>query len=192
MKPLRFLFLSTTVTVALLASAQAKDDAARLMLKSEGPADIEVISTSDNSKLIDPQAKGVTLEQVTTPDQWTTATIKFKVSADTDLRLRLAANYTKSEEKWVFIDNVKAEGIQIENPDFENPGPKGPAGWKFLQNGKVPATQIKDEKQAASGESFVKVSHASPIVQMIHVPKDTEVTLTFSAKSATADAPAAN
>ncbi len=185
MKLFRLLTLAASLTAAL-SNTQAKDTTARLMLKSDGPADIQVIGNSDNAKLIDPQAKAITVEVPANANQWSTGSIKFKVSADTDLRLRLSSNYTKTEEKWVFIDNVKGEGVQVENPDFESAGANGPNGWKFLQNGKGKAVLLQDDKAAASGQGFVKVSHTAPVVQVIHVPKDTEVTLSFSAKAASA------
>lgn len=173
---------------AAIPALQAKDDAARLMLKSESGADIQIVSTSDNAKSLDPQPKGVTIDMPVNPSEWSTGSVKFKVTEDTDLRLRLSAVYTKADDKWVFIDNVKAEGVALENPDFEAIGPKAaPSGWKFLQNGKGTASQVQDPKVAASGQACVKVSHGCPVVQTIHVPKDTEVTLTFSGKSAPAE-----
>ena len=176
------------VVAALTAVANAKEDAARLELKPSGDAVIQDIKFGEGAQVVSQASNAVSFDLPVSADQWKTGSIKFKVSADTELRIRLSARFTQADDMWVFIDNVKAEGAEIQNPDFEGgSGATAPAGWKFLkkEGGSSTAVRVTDAAKAASGESFVKVSHGCPVVQMIHVPKDKEVTLTFSARSAT-------
>ncbi len=174
------------LTSALIApTLYAREDGVRIMLKSESAATIEVTGTSSAETVVTKSPKSVSLDQTITADQWTTVSLQFKVSEDADIQLRLSARWTKADDKWVLIDNVKAEGAKIENGDFENGSDSAPGGWKFRKGQTGPASLVTDDKLAASGTRFVKVSHGSAVVQTIHVLGGTDVTLSFSARSAT-------
>jgi len=183
-KPLFLLFAAMTT---LASVSLAKEDAARLELKPADDATIEVISVGEGAQLAKQTSNAVTFDQPVSADQWKTASINFKVSKDTDVRLRLSARFTQADDMWVLIDNVKAEGVEVQNPDFEDgSGATAPTGWKFLkkEGGSNSAVRMTDASKAASGGSFVKVSHGCPVVQVIHVPKDKEITVSFSGRSA--------
>ncbi len=172
--------------IATILNVQAKEDAGRLELKTAEGASIEVIEVGNGAKIANQSGGSVTIDQVVTGGEWTSASIKFKTTADTEVRLRLSARYTQMDDMWVFIDNVKAVGAEVQNPDFEEgSGTAAPSGWKFIKSpsGGL-ATRVSDPSKAASGESFVRVSHGSPVIQTVHIPKDTEVTISFSARSA--------
>jgi len=184
-KPLFLLFAAMTT---LASVSLAKEDAARLELKPTDDAAIDVISVGEGAQLAKQTSNVVMFDQPVGADQWNTASIKFKASKDTDVRLRLSARFTQADDMWVLIDNVKVEGAEIQNPDFEGgSGATAPTGWKFLkkEGGSNNAERITDASKAASGESFVKVSHGCPVVQVIHVPQDKEITVSFSGRSAT-------
>ena len=133
--------------------------------------------------MVNPTANSVSVDQPVKAGQWSTASVKFKTSVDADIRLRLSASWTKADDMWVLIDNVKTDGIQVENADFEKAGGNAPAGWKFLEAGGKKAVHLQDAALAESGTGCIKVSHGCPAIQTVHVPKDTEVTITFSFRS---------
>lgn len=178
------LFVLAAACAAPLAGLQARDDAARIMLKSLGDATIEVTAHSDGGKLVSDTGKGATLDQPTVANEWSTASITFKTSADAEIQVRLSATWNKEDNKWVFIDKVKGEGVEIQNPDLEGESGQAPTGWTFRQAGTGKASQINDAGQAASGTGFAKVSHGCSLIQTVHVPKDKEVTISFQARNA--------
>lgn len=165
----------------------AKDaDAAWMMVRSaDDTAEIKVISISEGSGIVAFTPTSFTLAQASDPDQWKTAEIKFKASADADVLLRLSARYASKNDKWVYIDNIKATGITVENPDFETASGETPAGWQFRAKGGLKGVLLHESGFAASGTGYVKVAHGTPVVQTVRVTKDTEVTLSFTFKTAT-------
>lgn len=180
------IFILAALLVFPAGSLLAKEDAARIMLKSLGDATIEVVSNSDGGKLISGSGeKGVTLDQPTVANEWSPASITFKVNQDAEIQIRLSATWNKEDNKWVYIDNVKGEGVEIQSPDLESETSQVPTGWTFRQAGAGKAAHINDAGVAASGTGFVKLSHGCSMIQVIHVPKDKEVTISFVARSAT-------
>lgn len=174
-----------TINSAFTKNTPPKDaDAAWLMVKSETGDEIEVTSISDGSAVVAQSPQSATLAVATDPGEWKTAEIKFKSKADTTVLLRLSARYSKKDDMWVYIDGVKGSAVEIKNPDFEAGGSQVPEGWQFRQGkGEAKAAHLNDAGTAASGTGFVKVSHGCPAVQSVHVPKDVEVTVAFSARS---------
>lgn len=182
---LRSLFLILTI---LMPAGQilAMENAARLHVKSEGEAAIELTGKSEEAKapIIAPKAFSVDFPVVA--DKWTTCRVTFKVAGPTILKVRLSGSWLKEGDNLVFIDDIKATGLNIVNPDFEVDAFKNtaPAGWQFWQQGAPWAIWMRDRAAAASGEIFVKVSHACPAVQRVQVPQATEVTISFAARLA--------
>ncbi|MEZ0298523.1 MAG: hypothetical protein ACAI35_18905 [Candidatus Methylacidiphilales bacterium] len=172
-------FVSTISCISLQAAA--REPGVKLLLKPQGgetPATLQVISTSEGAKV----TGNVTLDQ-SVGDQWKTVSIQFKASADTDIKMRISAVWSKDDTVKVFLDNVKIKGATIVNPDFEE-GSKIPLGWQFLKSGLNSAQFISDASTAASGSKYIKISHGTPAIQNFRVAKDAEVTITLSVKAA--------
>lgn len=159
-------------------------DAAWLLVKAMGEAQLEIIGISEGSAVVKQDPKTFTFAQATDPDRWRTAEIKFKSNADTDVTLRLSARYSKLDDEWVYLDNIKTTACKIANPDFETGDGTKAEGWEFRRGrGNKKSELLQDPDMAASGTSFVKISHGCPVVQIAHIQKDTEITLSFVCRS---------
>ncbi|CAN5386462.1 hypothetical protein BH09VER1_BH09VER1_07540 [soil metagenome] len=178
--------------VALHGTSFADDNAARLLLQA-GNGELEGIKSSDGSKMPsasqwvkDPEKakRTVAVIQPLTADGWTTFSITFKATEATSVKLRISGDFNKAGETWALFDNVKAEGAEIVNGDFETSAQGVPSGWMLQKTEGKQGELLTDGKAAASGEKYIKVSHTYPAVQMIQVPANQEVTITASARLA--------
>ena len=184
MKSLQAPCLLAAALALLSPSAYSKGDAARLMLKvPDGSPAVEVVKMSEGA--VDLTKTTITVDQAVTAQEWTTLSVTLKSPSEVDVLLRLSATWTKEDTAWVYIDNVKFEGGDLLNPDLEegNPG-KAPSDWKFMKTGANSAEYIQDAALAASGAGVVELPYSCPLTQTIHLPKDKEVTISFSAKLA--------
>ncbi len=179
-------FVIASLSFAAVPFGQASDSAARITVKSEGAGDLVVVETSPSSKLIRVTPKGVSMDHPVKPDDWSTASLTFRATKDTQIKLRLAGSWKKDGHVWVLADNVKARGVEVRNPDFENGLHKttAPDGWKFLHEDESNASIIRDPALAASGKVCVKVSDSCPVIQRFTIRKDTDVTISFAARLA--------
>lgn len=183
---------SITLLLALMAMMPpshilAMENAARFHIKSEGKAAVELVGMSEGAKAPIGDSRAFSVDFPVTPDEWTTCRVTFKVTGPTTLKVRFSGSWRKEGDNHVFIDDVKATGLNIRNPDFEVDAFKdtAPAEWEFWQQGSPFAIWIRDRSAAASGEIFVKVSHTCPAVQRVRVARPVEVTVSFAARLAT-------
>ena len=114
-------------------------------------------------------------------DKWKEMTFSFTPQEDGVVRLNLmGAHFAvpgvgKSIPVWVYNDDLRIEGADLVNGDFEGPGNKGvPNGWRPDTR---PGLWIRDSRLAASGEYCVKTSHNHRFAQQIAVTKGRTVTV---------------
>jgi hypothetical protein len=183
MKSLHFSCLLGLALAVLAPSAFAKGDAARLMVKVPEGNTVEIVKFSAGAT--DLTKTTITIDQPVNDSEYTTLSVTLKAAADVDVLLRLSATWTKEDNVWVYIDNVKVDGATVNNADLEEgTAGKAPSDWKFMKTAANMGEYLQDAAVAASGAGVVKVPYTCPLTQSIHLPKDKEVTISFSAKLA--------
>lgn len=76
---------------------------------------------------------------------------------------------------WFYADDVRVEGAELVNGDFETTGPQGvPAGWRADVK---PGLYIQDPKLAASGQACVKTTHNHRFAQPLKVTAGRTITI---------------
>ena len=95
-------------------------------------------------------------------DSWQELKFSFVSTMDGDVSLILMGDgytdpFTKAQlPVWVYMDNVRVEGAELRNGDFEDREANGdPAAWRPHVK---PAFSIRDPQLAASGSWLVKVA----------------------------------
>ena len=184
---------SLLLAAALLVSAPSPllADAMRVNLSSKD-AELSVVKNSDNVKILDqswvtdPEKKARSIaSEMQVNNEWSSYSLTFQAAQGTTVKLRIAGEFSKNSEVWVYIDDVKVDGASISNGDFEDSSPFGGAkGW-FLQKYEGKQGEILSQPdKAASGSNFAKVAYPMPAVQSFDVPGDTPVTITMKSRLA--------
>ncbi len=113
------------------------------------------------------------------PDRWQELTFRFTPRTDGEVILKLMGAGVRvpgSDEfltVWTYTDNLRVEGAELVNGDFELGDKQGvPAGWrKDIGQGML----VHDAKLAASGECLVKTAHNQRFAQVLRVTAGREV-----------------
>ncbi len=111
--------------------------------------------------------------------EWTQGGYVF--TPDKDGRVTICLRSTWTDDKppvWSFIDDVKVEGAQIVNGDFE----KGAEGWDLQQKDDSAKSEIVSKGR--NGSKAVKVAHDASAYQSIEVKGGKPVKITFWFKAA--------
>ena len=110
---------------------------------------------------------------------WKQAGYSFTPDKDGKVIINLRSRWTDDKPPvWSFIDDVKAEGANIVNGDFE----KGSEGWELGQKDDSTKSEIVDKGR--NGGKAVKVAHDAPAAQEIDVKAKQPVKITFWYKAA--------
>ena len=112
------------------------------------------------------------------PD-WKQAGYTFTPDKDGTVMICLRSRWTDDKPPvWSLIDDVKVEGAQLVNGDFE----KGSDGWDLQE--KDDKTKSEIVANGRNGSKAVKVAHDAPACQSIDVKAKTPVKITFWFKAA--------
>jgi len=114
-------------------------------------------------------------------DSWQELSFSFVSTVDGDVSLILLGDgytdpFTQTQlPVWVYMDDLRAEGAELVNGDFEEREASGEAtAWRPHVN---PATSIRDPKLAASGSWLIKVAHDRRFAQTLRLTAGQAVTV---------------
>lgn len=183
--------LPLLLSAGLGCLAHADETRARILIQADS-GELQAVGASEGARIVDMSSSAKDPEKakrtvvVTAPisaDQWTTFSATVKASGSGQAKLRLSGDFEKGGDSWALIDNVKGDGVEITNGDFEDSAKGAPKGWMLQKTDGKQGETVTDGNTAASGENFVKVSHTYPVIQSIPLPADREVTITLSARA---------
>ena len=107
-------------------------------------------------------------------DQWAPFNLTFTPSQDGVVNISLRAAHAQGFP-WIHIDDVRCEGAELQNADFELRNKNGAAtGWGGSKD-----NLVEDAAKAKSGQSFARVNYQHHLAQNIRVSKDQKVHLSF-------------
>ena len=119
-------------------------------------------------------------------DQWRDWSFSFTPQADGEVTLKLmgAGIRVPGSDQfltiWTYTDDLRVEGAELVNGDFEGPAKQGmPEGWRKDVGGGL---LIHDPKLAASGEYCVKTAHNMRFAQVLKVTAGKMVTVTMKVR----------
>ena len=115
------------------------------------------------------------------PLSWTAYSISFTPEKSGYVTLGLSATYVKDAKiHWIDYDKLEIINAKIDNPSFEQ------LSWKkefFHWRYYTKQSFLADQKDAADGKNYVRVSRSYPARQSIAVTAGKKVTIKFMARS---------
>lgn len=119
-------------------------------------------------------------------DRW--YSYEFEFTAEKDGLVSIELMGTQGEPTvWTYYDDIRVEGAELTNGDFEIMGPKGLAGWRVPPARGAASLLVDDVRLAASGSRLVMASHDFRFTQPIRVIGGRKVTVRFKARGALGD-----
>ncbi len=108
-------------------------------------------------------------------EQWKPFSLTINPSQNGEVHISLRAGHATGYP-WVFVDELRCQGAELSNADFEELTKQGTAaGW-----GGTKENVVTDASMAKSGQNFVRVNYQHYLGQRIKVRKDQKVNLSFS------------
>jgi parallel beta-helix repeat protein len=116
-------------------------------------------------------------------DRWYAYEFEFTPEKDGTVVMELMG--TQGEPAvWTAYDDIRVQGAEFTNGDFETVTPGGaPAGWHLPKPKDVPTQFIASKRLAASGTHFVLASHDFRPTQPLRVKGGQKITVNFQARS---------
>lgn len=113
-------------------------------------------------------------------DRWRTFSFRFTPKADARATLFLMG----SPDAWTYYDDLRAEGVRLVNPGFEERSEKENTtpGWGVQRD--KGAAVLRPADGAAEGMFAAKAHSDARVMQSLSLKKDVPVTITFRARAA--------
>ena len=173
--------------LGLCAVAQAGSNAARIDVSgtgekvalAPGKAEGGTISIQGWLKEEEKQKQSITTSFAASAD-WKSGSFSFTPDKDGKVDIVLIGQWSKepADRSWVIFDNVKAEGAELKNGDFEN---GSTSWWLNVDKEGVKATVLDTGKDSMHS---VKVNHDHQAIQKLGVKAGQPVTISFDYKLA--------
>ena len=141
--------LATAVLVAAAWSALGASDSEKANLMLNG-------SFEEGLAGWETQGENATIKAHHTSDRWNTYSLSFRTKGHTQVHFYISVSPDKHTGGTVWFDNIRCEGVEIENPSFERVLVDGTApGWEYMYK---MYTEMKRHAKLVIGADF---QHAS-------------------------------